>query len=181
MKQCEYGRKCWFVMRDLKRSNAKLPAYKQLELLGMEVFTPLKWRLTTKNGKRVRELVPCIQDLLFVYDTRIHLDDIVSKIGTLQYRFQKGGKYCDPMIVPDADMERFVKAVRDDDKTRYYLPEELTPSMYGRKIRIIGGPLEGYEGCLLKVKGARIKRLLVELPMWLTAAVEVEPEYIQLI
>lgn len=32
----------WFVMRDLKRSNAKQPAYKQLEDNGMEVFTPMK-------------------------------------------------------------------------------------------------------------------------------------------
>ncbi len=30
----------WYVMRDLKRPNAKLPAYKQLSDEHIEVFTP---------------------------------------------------------------------------------------------------------------------------------------------
>lgn len=39
----------WFVMRDLKRPNAKEPAYKQLGELSIEVFTPLKWHLSIKR------------------------------------------------------------------------------------------------------------------------------------
>lgn len=31
----------WFVMRDLKRTNAKLPAYKLLDGKKMEVFVPM--------------------------------------------------------------------------------------------------------------------------------------------
>ena len=34
----------WYVMRDLKRPNAKLPAYKQLSDEHLEVFTPMQWR-----------------------------------------------------------------------------------------------------------------------------------------
>lgn len=87
-------------MRDLKRFNAKLPAYKQLQTEDVEVFTPMRWKLTVKLGKRMREKVPFIQDLLFVHDTRKHLDAFVEKIPTLQYRYQKGAGYCEPMIVP---------------------------------------------------------------------------------
>lgn len=39
----------WFVMRDLKRPNAKEPAYKQLGELSIEVFTPLRWHLPIKK------------------------------------------------------------------------------------------------------------------------------------
>ena len=42
----------WFVMRDLKRPNAKLPAYKFLAEQGLEVFTPMTWRLSVRHGKR---------------------------------------------------------------------------------------------------------------------------------
>ena len=52
----------WYVMRDLKRPNAKLPAYKQLSDEHLEVFTPMQWRLKLKNGKRIREEVPFMQD-----------------------------------------------------------------------------------------------------------------------
>lgn len=47
----------WFVMRDLKRTNAKLPAYKLLDGKKMEVFVPMKWHLVTRKGVRVREEV----------------------------------------------------------------------------------------------------------------------------
>ena len=47
---------------------------------------------------------------------------------------------------------------------KYYLPEEITPEMHNRPIRIVGGPLDGYEGTLLTTRGSKVKRLLVEIP-----------------
>ena len=102
----------WYVMRDLKRPNAKLPAYKQLSDEHLEVFTPMQWRLKLKNGKRIREEVPFMQDLLFIHDTREVLDLFVRKIPTLQYRYQKGGGYCQPMIVSiSSDLLSAIKTV----------------------------------------------------------------------
>ena len=53
--------------------------------------------------------------------------------------------------------------------------------MRDRQICIIGGPLDGYTGTLVTIRGSRRRRLLVEIPMLLAAAVEVEPEYIKLL
>ena len=170
----------WFVMRDLKRRNAKLPAYKLLESLGIKVFTPMVWKLVVRHGKRSKEEVPFMQDLLFVHDTRQAVDPIVEKYGTVQYRYVRGG-YKVPMTVREADMQRFIHAVESSENPRYYTPKEITPDMIGREVRIVGGPLDGYEGHLQKMQGVRVKRLFVELPNLLAAAVEVQPEYIQLI
>ena len=85
------------------------------------------------------------------------------------------------MVVTDADMERFIRAVNATESPRYYLPEEITPAMYGRNIRIVGGTLNGYQGSLLTTRGSKVKRLLVELKGFLAVGVEVNPEYIQLI
>lgn len=108
---------CWYVMRDLKRANAKLPAYKQLLNEHFEVFTPMKEQLSVHGGKRTREEVPFIQDLLFVHDTQEAIDPFVEKYPTIQYRFQKGGGYKNPMTVADADMERFIHAVSVSEKS----------------------------------------------------------------
>ena len=170
----------WFVMRDLKRWNAKLSAYELFKSLKIQVFTPMVWKLVTRNGKRYREEVPFMQDLLFVHDTRLAVDPIVEKYDTVQYRYVRGG-YKIPMTVREADMERFIHAVESTENTRYYAPEEISFDMIGRKVRIVGGPLDGYEGNLQKMQGARTKRMFVELPNLLAAAVEVQPEYIQLI
>ena len=169
----------WFVMRDLKRRNAKLPAYKLLDGLVIKVFTPMVWRLVTRHGKRIKERVPFMQDLLFVHDTRQAVDPIVEKYDTVQYRYVRGG-YKIPMTVSESDMQRFIDAVNSAENPQYYTPKEITPDMIGRKVRIVGGPLDGYEGNLQKMQGARVKRLFVELPNLLAAAVEVQPEYIQL-
>lgn len=53
--------------------------------------------------------------------------------------------------------------------------------MLHHRIRIVGGTLSGYEGYLQSTRGSKVKRLLVEIPSLLTAAVEVAPEYIQLL
>ncbi len=176
----ENERSQWFVMRDLKRRNAKLPAYELFKGFGIKVFTPMVWKLVVRHGKRCREEVPFMQDLLFVHDTRLAVDPIVEKYDTVQYRYVRGG-YKVPMTVRDSDMQRFIHAVESTENPRYYTPEEISSDMIGRKVRIVGGPLDGYEGCLQKMQGARVKRLFVELPNLLAAAVEVNPEYIQVL
>ena len=74
----------WFVMRDLKRSNAKQPAYKLLNELSIKCFTPMVWKVAVSKGKRILKKVPFMQDLLFVYDSRRVLDPIVERIVSFQ-------------------------------------------------------------------------------------------------
>ena len=104
--------------------------------------------------------VPAIHDLLFVNSTREELDPVVDRTATLQYRFVRGGSYREALTVRDEDMGR---------------------SMVRRKVAIVGGPLDGMTGHLLSIKGMRKRRLIVELPGMLTSAVEVSPDYIQLV
>lgn len=170
----------WYALRDLSRSNAKAPAYKQLAGLGFELFTPMTRRLVVVRGRRISLEVPFMQDLLFVHATRETLDPVVQKFDNLQYRYVHGG-YCRPMVVPDADMERFIQAVTASSLPRFFRPDELTPAMYGKRVRIVGGSLDGYEGHLLSIRGLKHKRLLISIPNFLTVAVEVRPELIQII
>ncbi|MDE5822856.1 MAG: UpxY family transcription antiterminator [Paramuribaculum sp.] len=169
----------WFAMRDLKRPNAKTHAWQLLSDKGFTVFTPLKWVTETIKGKKTRRQVPFITDLLFVRSTKADLDPQVQATPTLQYRYAKGAQ-AKPITVRDDHMNTFVTAVTNAPDTKYYLPGELSPAMIGRRILIVGGPLEGYTGTLLSIRGTRTPRLLVDLPGILTAAVEVSPEYIQL-
>ena len=174
-------KKQWYALRDLKRSNALLPAFVQLREAGVEVFTPTKWRLVVKGGRKVRREIAVIHDLLFAYESRNILDPIVKQIPTLQYRYKKGGKYCEPIVVSEDDMRRFIEAVSSTDNPKYYSAEEVPTLKCGQRIRILGGPMSGYEGKLLSVRGSKYKRLLVELPNLLAVSVEIQDEYIQVV
>lgn len=176
----EEGGAQWFAMRDLTRSNAKMPAYQMLKEKDIRFFTPMVWKLCLVNGRRVRREVPYLHDLIFVYDTRETLDEIVAQVRTFQYRFLRH-TYREPMTVRGQEMERFIRAVESVESPRYYLPEEITPDMRSRRVRIFGGSLDGCEGSLVTTRGSKVKRLLVEIPSLLAASVEVQPEYIQLL
>ena len=171
----------WYVMRDLKRPNSLLPAYKELGEKGIEIFTPMQWHVTLCQGKRMRQQRPFIPDLLFAHASRAMLDPLVEAIPTLQYRYRRGGAYREGMIVPDDEMNRFIRAVTGTPTPRYLLPSELTPASIGAEVTIIGGPMDGYTGRLLKIRGARSPQLLVEIPNLLAAAIKVSPEYVRIV
>ena len=180
----EQNQKRWYVLRDLKRANAKERAYEMLrheEGDDIEVFTPLMKRAFERRGRKVIEDVPVVSDLLFVYASRRRLDSIVASVPTLQYRYVRGCKQNEPMTVRDEEMNRFIAVVRGIEDVKYYTPEEVSPAMYDKRIVIVGGRLDGYEGRLKTTRGSRVKRLIVELPGLLAAGVEVEAQYIRLL
>lgn len=176
-----YTERRWYVMRDLKRSNALMPAYKQLAEAGIEVFTPMVSRLFTSNGLRIKKEVPVIQDLLFVNDSRQNIDAIVAKTPTLQYRFKKGGKFGEVLVVPDDEMAKFIDATHATNNPKFYSAEEVSTLMCGRTIRMVGGTLNGYEGKLQTVRGSKKKRLLITLPSLMAVSLSINDEYIELL
>ena len=173
--------KQWYVLRDFKKRNAKLPGYKLLSECGIRIFFFLYLVVSTRHGKRIREYVPVIQSLLFAYDTKEALGTIIEKENALQFQFKRGAGKDYFMTVPDAEMERFINAVNNDPSPIYFSLEELTPDKIGKEIIVNGGPLNGYKGVLLKMRGTRKKRLLVKIEGILTAAVEVNPDFIQFV
>lgn len=176
---------CWYVLRDLARPNAKNPAYKQLqEIPGMTdcLFVPLKQQVFTEFGKRVVRMVPYLPDLIFVHKSRAELDPIVRNMPLLQYRYLRGGRQFEAMAVPHEELIRFKQAVEQAGQVEYYSYDEVSPRFYGKQIRIIGGNLNGYVGRLMSKRGSKHKRLIIDLTACnLSAAVQVESEYIQLL
>ncbi len=168
-------------MRDLKRRTANTLAIHELAKAGLEVFTPMTQMVMKIGGRLQRREVPVIQDLLFVHEAKDKLDPVVEMSPTLQYRYQRGKTKDEPTTVRDEEMERFIFAVSQSETPIYYKPGDLTESMYGKLVHIHGGRLNGYQGRLLSVKGMRKRRLIIELPGLLSAAVEVEPEFIHFV
>lgn len=168
-------------MRDLKRRTVNSLAIHDLARAGMEVFTPMTQMVMKIGGRLQRREVPVIQDLLFVHEAKEVLDPVVGQFPTLQYRYQRGKTINEPTTVREEEMNRFIFAVSNSETPMYYRPGELTEAMYGKSVLIIGGRLDGYRGRLLSVRGMRKRRLIVELQGLMSAAVEVEPEYIHFI
>lgn len=163
----------WYVLRDLKRANAKVRSYQTLMRKGFEVFTPLRWVRETLAGKQVMVERPVIPDLLIVHSTEKKLAPFVNDENKLQYRFVRGGIE-KKMVVKDAEMERFKQAASEASSIDYYKPEEFDPSHIGEKITIHGGQFDGEEGILLRVDGKAKKKLVVRLANLFVAVIELK-------
>ena len=168
----------WYVLRFLYRDQPRVR--EQFALDGIKAYTPVKPMVVTRNGRSIRMQVPIMWDLLFVRSTRSQLDPYVSAYPNLQYKYKTGGKYCEPIVVPERQMNDFIAAVESSEHPLYFTPDEIDLAK-GTRVRIVGGPMNGRECVLLKVKGARSRRLIVEIPDTLYAAVEVSPDLIEII
>lgn len=129
----------------------------------------------------LKALRPCDTGYVVCSWRKRNCQPICIKYRTLQYRYLVGKTEDEPTTVCDGEMERFIPTIGNTEGPMYYRPGELTEAMYGWKVRIVGGMLDGYKGRLLSVKGMRKHRFIIELLGFITVAVEVEPNFIQII
>ena len=165
-------------MRALYRTELKTQA--RLNEAGIETFIPIKETITTIRGRKKKVKIPAISNLIFVHSTQRRLAAFTAEDGKFQYTFKRGGMSNEPLIVPDKQMNDFIRAYSHSERPLYFSPGELKLEK-GTRVRIIGGPLDSCEGVLMKVSGARSKRLVVSIPGTMNVAVEISPELIEII
>lgn len=176
--EMEKETKLWYAMRATYRREPD--AVRLLKKESINCFVPMQYKISIKKGKKVRILVPVIHNLIFVHASSSELKRIKSKVTYLQYitDTRSGQK----IIVPDSQMQRFIAVAGTySDHLLYFQPEELNLSK-GTKVRIIGGDFEGQEGIFLKVKGARDRRVVIEIQGVIAVAMTtLHPDLIEII
>lgn len=159
----------------------ELAAEAILNKKGIENYIPKRQCPDPKNkGRKIS--VPVIHNLIFVCATPAEMHSLKAsmEIPYLQYMMDaRAGK---KIIVPDSQMRSFIAATADYDETLlYFQPDELNLAK-GTRVRVTAGPLEGHEGVFLKVKGARDRRLIIQIDGVIAVAKAlVHPELVQVI
>ena len=161
----------WHAMRATYRR--ELDAVHLLEKENLGCFVPMQYKVSIRKGKKVSTLVPVIRNLVFVQRVK-------SQITYLQYitDTRSGQK----IIIPDHEMQRFIAVAGTyNDHLLYFQPEELNLSK-GTRVRITGGDFAGQEGVFLKVKGARDRRVVIEIQGVIAVAMAtIHPDLIEVI
>lgn len=153
------GNRVWYVLRCAGRQELKLRY--ELERLRRECFVPLTRRHRFKGSRRVLELYPAVSGIVFALMTPDELADAQekSKIHFFPWRDCATGQ---PLVVRAADMRNFIGVAGSYDEQLIYLPSNPVEWTKGQRVRIIAGPMKGYEGRFVRVKGDR--RIVVEIP-----------------
>lgn len=168
----------WYAMRATYRREPDAIRLLEKEKLGC--FVPMRYKISIKKGKKVRALVPVIHNLIFVHAYPSEVKRVKSQVTYLQYITDtRSGK---KIVIPDNQMQRFIAVAGTyNDHLLYFQTDELNLSK-GTKVRVTGGEFEGQEGIFLKVKGARDRRVIVEIQGVIAVAMAtIHPDLIEVI
>ena len=158
MKSIKTNRR-WYVLRCSGRQELKLRY--ELERFRHECFVPLSVRMKLRGNRRVKELYPAVAGIVFALLNEEELETFRenSKIHCFPWKDCATGS---PLVVSEKEMKNFIGVAGTCDEQLIYLESNPINWEKGQKVRIIAGPLKGYEGRFVRVKGDR--RVVVEIP-----------------
>ena len=156
--------KIWYPMRVTYSREIKVKA--ELDRLEIENFVPMTYKLVcADNGNPHRELVPAINNLIFVRSTQGRISELKTSnkvLEPLRYMMDHTAeKAHEIMTVPDRQMENFMCVASMTDDSVMFLDENTIVGKEGKRVKIMGGVFEGVEGVIRRVK--RCKRVVVAL------------------
>ena len=110
------------------------------------------------------------------------VQELKRSIAYLQWLTQPYDGRNIPIIVPDRDMEQFIKITGDSNGQLVYLHPDEVDLQKGTPIRILGGPFNGVEGTFIKIHGHRNRRVVVMLKGIIGVAMaEITPDLLEII
>ncbi|MDR0893873.1 MAG: UpxY family transcription antiterminator [Prevotellaceae bacterium] len=168
----------WFVMNAYKSENK---AEEALKSKGLQYFIPKCYAVRVYHGVKSKRLVPAIPNLVFVQASKREIIDFKKVYGFLQFVMWVKSTGMEHLVVPDEQMENFIKiASRHEETTIYHKPGDIDIQK-GTRICIHGGQFDGVKGVFMRVRGKRSRRVVIMLEGVMAISVEVNPDLIEII
>ena len=167
--------KMWFPMRVTYQREMKVKA--ELDRLGIENFVPMRYKVEERQNdgdtELRRELVPAINNLIFVRSTQERLSELKQTnevLEPLRYMMDQTASLEHAiMTVADREMENFMRVASRTDDSVMFLDNETIVGKEGKRVEIMGGAFEGVTGVIRRVK--RCKRVVVEIEGVMSVAI----------
>ncbi len=168
----------WYVMRAYK---LEIKAEELLVENGLECFVPKQYAVRIYHGVKSKRLVPIIPSLVFVHASKEQILDFKKQYNFLQFVIWKRKDEAEHLIVPNDQMESFIKVVSSGQESLVYFKPDEIDIKKGTRVRIHGGQFDGVTGTFMQVKGKRNRRIVVLLDGIIAVAAEVQPDLIEVL
>lgn len=157
----------WWAMSAVYNRSMKVK--QMLDGWGVENFVPMKTVVRTYAGRKTRQRIPAISNLIFVRASEERVQEVKERTRILQYLCMRQDGRNRRIIVPDDDMVAFQRVAGAEEEILYFRPEEIDFER-GDRVRIHGGDFDGVEGVFVKVQGKRNKMVVVTIPTLVSVA-----------
>ena len=154
----------WFPMRVTYSRELRVKA--ELDRLEIENFLPMMYKMVDADTENPhRELVPAINNLIFLRSSKDRISSLKSTNAVLQPLRDMMDRTAQQahtiMTVPDAQMQNFMRVASKTDDSVMFLNDETVVGKEGKRVLITSGVFEGVTGVIRRVK--RCKRVVVAL------------------
>lgn len=164
-------------MRVTYRREMKVKA--EMDKLGVQAFVPM--RRIVKRGVRLENaLEPAIHNLIFIQADEKEVQALKKSRPELQYMMRCMSGRMEKIIVPERQMNDFMRVCNTSPDFVEILPAEDIKFKPGQEVLVINGPLQGVCGHFQRISGHRSRRLIVSIPGACTATIEVKAEDVTL-
>lgn len=142
----------WWAVR--VAYNGSLKVKHELDRLKIENFLPMAQKIVMRGERKVKVLVPAINNLIF---SRCSFERLASYHDTTEcpVRYMIDRATNAPISVPDQQMNSFIAVAGQPDQQIIYLEPDVNGWQKGDIVRITGGVFAGAEGHFLRLKGDR--------------------------
>lgn len=151
----------WYALKVFYNRVAYVAQF--LERNGVETYIPMRYTESVgSNGKRKIEKRSAVSSLLFVRQTERYVAELQNSMKSrypLMAYFDREMKR--PAAIPDTEMRIFIQVTSAAIPDVEYYDGDALEYKTGDRVRVTGGPFEGAEGYIKRIKGNR--RLVVSI------------------
>ena len=163
----------WFAMRVTYRREMKVKA--EMDELGVPAFVPM--RRIIQQGRRLKNaLEPAIHNLIFIHASEEKVQALKKSRPELQYMMRQMNGKMEKIIVPERQMNDFMKVCTTSPDFIEIVPTEGIRLRPGQEVMVVSGPLQGIRGNFQRIDGHRARRLIVSIPGACSVTIQVKTE-----
>ena len=160
-------------MRVTYRREMKVKA--EMDELGVPAFVPM--RRIIQQGRRLKNaLEPAIHNLIFIHASEEKVQALKRSRPELQYMMRQMNGKMEKIIVPERQMNDFMKVCTTSPDFIEIVPAEGIRLKPGQEVMVVSGPLQGIRGYFQRIGGHRERRLIVSIPGACSATIQVNAE-----
>lgn len=129
---------------------------------GVQSYIPLSYEETVAGNKKIRKCKPAVSSLMFIRQSEPYLLELQDRLKAncpFMAYFDRETKR--PAVISDREMEVFMQVTSTGTQDLEYYSGEAIDYRSGDRVRVTGGPFQGAEGYIKRIKGNR--RLIVAM------------------
>lgn len=165
----------WFVLRVTYQR--EMITKQQLDELGVENFLPIRHvRKRNRQGRFFYADEVAVHNYIFVHTTREIIDSLKhGRLPWLRYVMANNSDGKRILTVPEREMQNFIAVAGNTEQQVMFLDPVETMFEPGDRVRVLGGVFEGVEGHFVRLKGQRLRRVMVRIEGVVAAATTIIP------